>query len=168
MEKELLLLSLFLLFRVVKAKKKSHSSKGFGEESFFIFRFCLSLSASQKRSIKMLRGALGLGGPGSPRRKGQQQQEEENRNNGSRGNGGAKLAAVLDAADGDDGALASPRGGAGGAAGEEDLAATAAGEERSKRKRKREGEREGSGDMRQRATDRSENKKKGAPRLSPS
>lgn len=87
----------------------------------------------------MLRGALGLGGPGSPRRKGQQQQEENGSRNGG-GNGGAKLAAVLDAADGDDGALASPRGAAGGAAGEEDLAATAAGEgvrSGEKRKRKR-------------------------------
>ena len=71
-------------------------------------------AASQlQKTTTMLRGALGLGGPGSPRRKGQQQGEENG--NGSRNGGGAgKLAAVLDAAD-DDGALASPRG-AGGAA----------------------------------------------------
>lgn len=126
-------------------------------------------AASQlQKTTTMLRGALGLGGPGSPRRKGQQQGEENGNGSRNGGGGAGKLAAVLDAAD-DDGALASPRGAGGaGAAGEEDLAATVAGEnqkiERAReRDRERRGERgEGSKAVRERPIDR----QKGAPRRS--
>ena len=83
----------------------------------------------------MLRGALGLGGPGSPRRKGQQQKEENG--NGSGKGGAGKLAAVLDAADDIDGALASPRGAGGAGADEEDLVAAVAGESKIERETER-------------------------------
>ena len=102
-----------------------------GEEKNQLFSFgqisCLSL-----QKTTMLRGALGLGGPASPRRNGQQQNGNGNGSpiNGGGGGRSSELAAVLDA---DDGVAASPRGaagasGAGAGSVEEDLAATAAGE----------------------------------------